>query len=88
MAGRELATFITLITREQRATIYNFYNVQKADRADPNFQEFCAWRDKRSGKVGWALINLKLSLGQCHVIAHLSPVNLDHHKLQLIFPGP
>ena len=24
---------------------------QKADRADPNFQEFCAWRDKRSSKV-------------------------------------
>ena len=24
---------------------------QKADTADPNFLEFCAWRDKRSSKV-------------------------------------
>ena len=24
---------------------------QKADRTDPNFQDFCSWREKRSSKV-------------------------------------
>lgn len=41
---------------------------QKADRTDPNFQEFCAWREKRSSKVELVWLILK-SFNTCYRIA-------------------